>query len=191
MFRCTVPRNARVAVRVIKPLFDNQTALPCRHSAGLLVGCVNGQTQRNDKGGLRPLRRFRACIFLCGYEQSCTLCRARACHSRSGRDTKRETLSRIAPPIASSRKPSVHEERKCVADGTRSSTAARSFSQTDCQDRQLRLESVCVCPAAVSRCRLAKDVLFLRVNHAAGAGVLPGVREGARSSDKVKTRDKR
>ena len=77
-----------------------------------------------------------------------------------------------------------------MADGSRSSTAARLFSQTDCQDRQLRLESVCVSDAAVSRFRLAKDVPFLRVNHSAGADVLPGVREGARSSDKVKTRDK-
>lgn len=72
-----------------------------------------------------------------------------------------------------------------VAHGTRSSTTARSLSQTACGARCIRFESVRFGYAGASRFRSAKDVPILRVNHAAGADVLPGVREIACSSDKV------
>jgi hypothetical protein len=77
------------------------------------------------------------------------------------------------------------EEGRWVADGTRSSPVARSFSSTARGDCCIGLEGVCVGYATGSRFRIAKDVPFLRVDYAAGADGLCGVREVAGSGDKV------
>jgi hypothetical protein len=73
-----------------------------------------------------------------------------------------------------------------VSYGTRTSTVARSMPQTASQDCRIRLKSVCGPSAAGSRLCNAKDVSFLRADHAAGAVVLSGVREVPCTSDKVK-----
>jgi hypothetical protein len=72
-----------------------------------------------------------------------------------------------------------------VSYGTRTWTVARSLPQTAGQNRRLRLEAVYGGSAVGSRLRIAKDVSVLRANYAAGTEVLSGMREVARTSDKL------
>lgn len=64
----------------------------------------------------------------------------------------------------------------------------RSFAKTDRQGRDMGVETVRVAVADSTWFRIGADVSVLRVNHAPGETILPGVREVAcpRSFDKIK-----